>query len=112
MGNDPEWRRLAACKGSDVNYFFPEVGVSVRHTRAIRELCATCPVIDPCLELGLESQNDEYGFFGGKSPNERQEINAQRKRAARHALLQARRVSHDEPAKALDMDGQAQTSVA
>jgi WhiB family redox-sensing transcriptional regulator len=95
-----------------VNFFFPEVGVSMHHTAEIRRICAKCPVQLQCLELGLESQNDEYGFFGGKSPRERQAINANRKRAARDAIRQASRVSHHEPKKALDLDSEAQAGVA
>lgn len=112
MTYDPDWRFAAACRGSDVNYFFPEVGVSVKQTREIRRICSECPVRLPCLELGLESQNDEYGFFGGKSPNERQAINAERKRAARSAILQARRIHDHEPTQTLDMDRQAQARMA
>lgn len=113
VGEDnPNWRLNALCRGSDVNYFFPEVGVSMLHTKAIRKLCSTCPVQKECLELGLESQNDEYGFFGGKSPRERQAINTERKRLARAALREARRVPNHEPTQALDMDIQAQTGVA
>jgi WhiB family redox-sensing transcriptional regulator len=110
--SDTSWFSNAACRGSDTNFFFPEVGVSMHHTAAIREICSKCPVKTECLELGLESQNDEYGFFGGKSPRERQAINANRKRAARAALLEARRVHDDEPKKALDMDCQAKARMA
>lgn len=112
MGDISSWRELALCKGADVNFFYPDVGVSIHHTRSIRKLCSTCPVQRECLELGLESQNDEYGFFGGKSPRERQAIISQRKRAARAALRQARGIPDNESAQALDVDSQAQTSVA
>lgn len=113
VGQDnPNWRVQALCKGSDVNYFFPEVGVSVNHTKAIRTLCSKCPVQAECLELGLESQNDEYGFFGGKSPRERQAINTERKRLARRALREARRIPDHEPTETLDMDIEAQAGVA
>lgn len=95
-----------------MNFFFPEVGVSIHHTAEIRALCAKCPVKEECLELGLESQNDEYGFFGGKSPRERQAINANRKRATRAAFIEARRVPNNEPKKTLDMDSKTQTRLA
>lgn len=112
MDNESNWRELALCRGSDVNFFFPEVGVSMHHTAEIRRVCSKCPVKMDCLELGLESQNDEYGFFGGQSPRERQAINANRKRAARAALLEARRVPDNEPKKTLDMERKAQTRLA
>lgn len=112
MDHGSNWRELALCRGSDVNFFFPEVGVSMHHTAEIRRLCSTCPVQRDCLELGLESQNDEHGFFGGQSPRERQVINAQRKRAARASLLETRRVPNNESKKALDLDRKAQASMA
>jgi len=112
MTGTPSWFVSALCRGSDTNYFFPEVGVSMKHTANIRKICNQCPVKEECLELGLESHNDEHGFFGGKSPRERQAINAERKRAARHAIRQARRVYDYEPTQALDMDRQTETGVA
>lgn len=104
---DTSWMICAPCRGADVNLFFPEVGVSVYQTAFIRSLCNTCPVKDECLELGLEPGNDEYGFFGGKSPRERQAINVERKRQARRAISEAKRLSDHEPAQALGMDSQA-----
>lgn len=112
MTGSPSWFSSAACRGSDTNYFFPEVGVSVRHTANIRKICSECPVKTECLELGLESQNDEYGFFGGKSPRERQAINTERKRLARAAIRQTGRVHDHEPAETLDMDSQTETRMA
>lgn len=109
--NAPTWLQQAHCRGMDPNYFFPEVGVSIKHTEAIRKLCGKCPVNKQCLELGLESQNDEFGFFGGKSPRERQAINAVRKREARVAIRQARRVPHNEPTETLGMGEQAEAGV-
>lgn len=102
----------APCRGSDTNFFFPDVGVSVHHTRAIRDLCDACPVQPQCLELGLESGNDEYGFFGGKSPRERQAINAERKRLAYRQLREASRLLIHEPAEALDVVRAEQESMA
>lgn len=110
--SNTSWTAQALCRGSNVNFFFPDVGVSVKQTEAIRKLCSTCPVQNNCLELGLEAQNDEFGFFGGKSPRERQAINAQRKRQARHTIRASRRIPHHEPTETLGMGEQEQTSVA
>lgn len=109
--NAPAWLQQAHCRGMDPNYFFPEVGVSIKHTEAIRKLCKRCPVNEQCLELGLESQNDEFGFFGGKSPRERQAINTQRKRDARLAFRQARRVLDNEPTETLGVGKQTEASL-
>lgn len=112
MRADHKWVERASCRGSDVNLFFPEVGVSYHQTDFIRYTCGQCPVQPQCLELGLESGNDEYGFFGGKSPKDRQAIKAQRARAARALVQSPVRVLNYEPAKALDMDKQTQAGMA
>jgi hypothetical protein len=110
--NSHAWLEKAACRGSDVNLFFPEVGVSYHQTDFIRYTCGQCPVQSECLELGLESGNDEYGFFGGKSPKDRQAIRAQRARASRTLVSTPMRIPNNESAKALDMDQQTQTDLA
>lgn len=112
MTTDYKWVERASCRGSDVNLFFPEVGVSYHQTDFIRYTCGQCPVQPECLELGLESGNDDYGFFGGKSPKDRQAIKAQRARAARAMVRPTLRVLDDESTKALDVDQQTQTGMA
>lgn len=107
-----KWVEKAACRGSDVNLFFPEVGVSYHQTDFIRHLCGTCPVKMDCLELGLESGNDEYGFFGGKSPKDRQAIRAERARATRTLVPAPVRVLDHESAEALGVVQQEESHLA
>jgi hypothetical protein len=40
-----DWQAQAACRGVDVNIFFPGLGES---TWAAKALCGTCPVAEPC----------------------------------------------------------------
>jgi WhiB family redox-sensing transcriptional regulator len=41
---------------------------------AAREICHTCPVRLECLQFALNSENDNWGIFGGLYPYERQKI--------------------------------------
>ena len=43
----PDWHAQAACRGVDVNIFFPGVGES---TWTAKALCGTCRVAEPCRE--------------------------------------------------------------
>jgi WhiB family redox-sensing transcriptional regulator len=55
--------------------FFPSDGVGVDRARRI---CATCPVVESCLEYALE-QRIEHGVWGGCSERERRRILKQRR---------------------------------
>lgn len=57
----------AACVGANSDLFFPERGQS---TRQAREICATCPALDPCLEYALGNRI-RFGIWGGTSPRQR-----------------------------------------
>lgn len=107
-----DWVKLALCRGMDVNFFFPQVGVSYHQTDAIRELCAKCPVQAQCLEVGLDSETEDHGFFGGKSPRERRAINTERRRAARLEVRATSRIPDNESTQTLGMGQQNKTSVA
>ena len=55
-----------ACKGEPHARFFPR-GAGVN--QETRDMCAGCPVREACLQWALD--NDEYGFWGGTSTEER-----------------------------------------
>lgn len=80
---DEEWRSNAMCRGSDVNKFFPPVGVSRTAVDEVKAICARCTVSAECLEYGLTEGNEDFGIFGGKTVRERRSIKAQRVRASR-----------------------------
>lgn len=71
------WRAAAACRGVDQSAFFVGVGESSRKAKAI---CATCPVIEPCLEWALD--HFEVGVWGGTTHRERRAIRRERRRVA------------------------------
>ena len=82
------WRHLAACLKEDPELFFP-IGVSrpVRaQVRKAKEVCAGCPVRDPCLRWALETGVD-HGVWGGLSEEERRSM--KRRTARRAAALRA-----------------------
>ena len=47
------WRELAACRGTDLNLFFPERGESAGPARRV---CAACPVREPCLDYAITNR--------------------------------------------------------
>ena len=60
------WMESAVCASADPEEWFPEKGV--RADKA-KKICATCPVIDECLQFALK--NNETGIWGGTSRRER-----------------------------------------
>ena len=62
----PDWQKQAACRGMDVNIFFPRRGETEKAKQAKR-ICSTCPVIEECREYSFElaQEFDTIGIFGG-----------------------------------------------
>jgi WhiB family redox-sensing transcriptional regulator len=61
-----EWMERAACRGMNVDLFFPEPG---NWPADAYLTCNRCPVRLDCLEYGLRNEDD--GVFGGMSAKER-----------------------------------------
>jgi WhiB family transcriptional regulator, redox-sensing transcriptional regulator len=64
------WRQQAACHGTDLNLFYPERGQSADPAR---QVCARCPVRQPCLEYAL-SNRITHGIWGGMTGRERRPL--------------------------------------
>ena len=81
-----DWRSHAACRDFDCDLFFPNgtTGGFADDIAAAKRLCAQCPVIEPCLNFALVS-NQEFGVWGGTSEDERRQL--------RRAWLRMRRLS-------------------
>lgn len=81
LASDPEsvtaWMAEGNCRMYAPATFFPSDGVGVDRARKI---CATCPVVDTCLEFALE-QRIEHGVWGGCSERERRRILKRRRLA-------------------------------
>ena len=73
------WRELAACRGTDLNLFFPERGESAEPAR---QVCAACPVRQPCLDYAITNRISD-GIWGGLTERERRALQSRWVRASR-----------------------------
>ena len=73
------WRERAACRGADLQVFFPAPGESAEPAR---QICAGCPVREPCLEYAL-SHGITHGIWGGLTERDRRPLRIQHTAAAR-----------------------------
>ena len=87
------WRELTACRGTDLEVFFPERGESAEPARRI---CAACPVRQPCLDYAI-SNRITHGIWGGLSERER--------RAQRSGWVRASRRERDRAVLAAEAAG-------
>jgi WhiB family transcriptional regulator, redox-sensing transcriptional regulator len=80
------WQGLASCRGDDSTFFFAPSYFEKRREKQAREavakrICATCPVIEPCLDFAL-STREAHGVWGGLNETERRAILKARAREA------------------------------
>jgi WhiB family transcriptional regulator, redox-sensing transcriptional regulator len=73
------WRELAACRGIDLEVFFPGRGESAG---AARRVCAACPVRQPCLDYAITNRI-VHGIWGGLTERERRALRSRWVRASR-----------------------------
>jgi len=79
------WRQQAACRGTDLDLFYPERGKSAGPAR---QVCAACPVRQPCLEYAL-SNRIMYGIWGGLTERERRPLQSDWVQSARRDRYRA-----------------------
>ena len=74
------WRKRAACRGIDVEIFYPltEEDADAAPAKAV---CGACPVRQACLEHALAHRERE-GIWGGATERERRRILRQRRKSA------------------------------
>jgi WhiB family transcriptional regulator, redox-sensing transcriptional regulator len=72
------WMADGRCRMYPPATFFPSDGVGVDKARKI---CASCPVVDQCLEHALDHRI-EHGVWGGCSERERRRILKRRRSEA------------------------------
>ena len=67
------WRDRANCISMDTKVFFPRDAREPDAYTAARAVCSMCAVRKQCLAMviDLESTDDKWGMFGGKTPLER-----------------------------------------
>ena len=84
-----DWRARAACRGMDPGLFIPaKDGHAAGAEARAKAVCATCPVIDDCLEYALYSRPSidgqpiyEIGIWAGTNNVDRRRIRQERERA-------------------------------
>lgn len=64
------WADEAACRGKDIDIFYPDVGQRITRARA---MCARCPVVRKCLSYAVENY-ETWGIWGGATYRERRDI--------------------------------------
>jgi WhiB family redox-sensing transcriptional regulator len=70
-----DWRQSAACKGESLDVFFTDTTFE-----AAKLVCATCPVVDACLDDALSvKMADDHGVRGGYTPIERRRLRNHRR---------------------------------
>jgi len=79
------WRYQAACRGTDLSVFFPGRGETAGPAR---QICAGCPVRQPCLDYAL-SHGITHGIWGGLTERDRRPLRVHHTLAARRQRDQA-----------------------
>jgi len=69
---DEDWRKDAACVGTDNDLFFP-IGDSEELATAAKAVCEQCPVREACLQYALATNQTE-GVWGGLTGPERRRL--------------------------------------
>lgn len=72
------WEQAAACRGADASLFFGPNRFEPKRERdgreaAAKEICAACPVSDPCRESAIV-HGEAFGVWGGLGEVERRAI--------------------------------------
>jgi WhiB family redox-sensing transcriptional regulator len=65
------WQDRAACKDADSNLFLS--GVTSRVEQA-KKICATCSVVQDCLEFAIRNEDFEPHVYGGMTGAERRRV--------------------------------------
>ena len=73
------WQYRAACRGAELKVFFPDRGKSAEPAR---QICASCPVRQPCLEFALRHAIT-CGIWGGLAERDRRALRTRQAGAAR-----------------------------
>ncbi len=93
-----DWRYRAACRGADLSVFFPGRG---EPAEPARQICAGCPVRQPCLEFAL-SNGITHGIWGGLAERDRRGLRIRHTVAARRkrdeAIVAASAAGHSQAA--------------
>ena len=67
-----DWMDEAVCVETDPDMFFPDRG-GRDGAKAAKRVCASCPVVEQCLEYAISNGFND-GIFGGMTPGERSAV--------------------------------------
>lgn len=75
---ESDWEHRARCRTEGAGLFFGPNRFEPKHERTAREaaakdVCASCPVIDPCRQHAL-AEAEPYGVWGGMGEAERRAV--------------------------------------
>jgi WhiB family redox-sensing transcriptional regulator len=73
----------AACRGADIELFYPEGPKAAARTKAARLICSGCPVKAKCLEVHMDEEKSgggRYGIKGALTAEERRALQKKRTR--------------------------------
>jgi WhiB family transcriptional regulator, redox-sensing transcriptional regulator len=75
----PAWMADAACRHLDSDLFFPRRHGYAGSGKQAKAVCASCPVIDECLDwaLAFPASNDS-GIYAGTNADERRRLRWER----------------------------------
>ena len=95
--DEGSWREEAACKDVSSAIFFPAgpAAGTPAATALARAICASCPVIDECLDFAVAT-NQQYGVWGGCDEEERRDLRRQWRAARRAIPAPQRLLAHPE----------------
>jgi WhiB family redox-sensing transcriptional regulator len=93
------WRELAACRGTDLDVFFPGRG---EPAEPARHVCAACPVRQPCLDYAITNRIT-HGIWGGLTGRER--------RALQSRWVRTMRRERDRAIRAAEAAGYTATAI-
>jgi len=74
-----QWKERGRCKGIDPAVFYPDDDED--EGLDAKEICATCPVREACLEHAITAR-EKIGVWGGYTARERRRLVRQRRRAS------------------------------
>ena len=77
MAADNDWQDRGACRGMEVEMFFPVVEHEAFEAKRV---CAMCPVQAACLEFAL-MERERFGIWGGLTTQERRDLLRERRTA-------------------------------
>jgi len=74
-----EWRRVAACRDTDPDLFFPvgTTGPAIEQISTAKAVCSQCEAQVDCLDFAIAT-NQDSGIWGGTSEEERRLLRKQR----------------------------------